>query len=267
MRPAALVLVAALACAYAALRPDPPRPRVVLTAASGAVALRDSAAGASILVARNLEPGASETGTVTIFNAGSAPARLRLVSSPAADRPGPGGGSLAAHLVLRIAGADGVLLVGTPQSLTGCHDLGALPAGAARTYSLTATLPNGGRPPSPSGGDNRYAGAATSVDETWLAGAGCAPAAPRILLRGVPRPCTRGDFHVSVSIRGPAPLARMRVRLGDWTLLQARRGRRFRLRVSDDWLAGRRTPLVVTAVDRAGARAWRRVDVIACVTR
>jgi hypothetical protein len=47
--------------------------------------------------------------------------------------------------------------------------LGRFGKNSSRTYRFTITLPNGGPPPSPTTGDNRYRGSSTSVDFVWTA--------------------------------------------------------------------------------------------------
>jgi hypothetical protein len=49
--------------------------------------------------------------------------------------------------------------------------LGSLAPGEARTYRFTASLPDGGAPPSPTSGDNAYAGSALTVRYSWHASA------------------------------------------------------------------------------------------------
>jgi hypothetical protein len=158
-----LLALAAIAMAVLATLPRE-RPDLVLTA-GGALRLDNSRAGAAVLSAPNLRPGDSATGSVTVANRGDRPIRLRLQSSA------PRGGALAEVLDVTIGGVGG----GTLDQLAGCHDLGSLPAGAARTYRFTARLPRAV--------GNRYAGTSASADERWLAGAGCEPrvaAAPPI---------------------------------------------------------------------------------------
>jgi hypothetical protein len=240
-RPAQLCVAAACVC-LAALPAPRHAPRLALTA-HGAIAIRDSRAGAAVLVARALKPGAEAAGSVTVAGSG----RLYLVSSMPADVRAP----LGRRLSLTVSDGARTLLAGTPASLAGCHDLG--PLDGARTFRFTVSFPRGRD-------DNAFAGAATSVDETWLSSASCGP---RIDVRGVPRRCTRRDLYVSVRVRDSQPLTRVRVRLDRWTLAVTHR-RRLRLRISDDWLVRRRNPLVVTAADRGGGHASKRLEVRPC---
>ena len=47
--------------------------------------------------------------------------------------------------------------------------LGSIAPGEARTYRFTASLPDGGLPPTPTGGDNAYVGSALTVRYAWNA--------------------------------------------------------------------------------------------------
>jgi hypothetical protein len=51
------------------------------------------------------------------------------------------------------------------------HSLGSIAPGVARTYRFTASLPDSGAPPSPTSGDNAYAGSALTVRYLWTASA------------------------------------------------------------------------------------------------
>jgi hypothetical protein len=105
-----------------------------------------------------MKPGDTETGSVTVTNRGGQSARLFLQSSAPDGALGD---------VLRVT-VDGVG-EGRLTELAGCHDLGSLPAGAARTYRFSARWPA-------TAADNAYAGASTTVDHRWVLGdSPCAP--------------------------------------------------------------------------------------------
>jgi spore coat-associated protein N len=150
-------LLAVAAITLAALATLPREHSELVLTAGGALRLDNSRDGAAVLSAPNLRPGDSVTGSVTVANRGDSAVRLRLQSSP------PRGGALAEVLEVTVGGVGG----GTLEALAGCHDLGSLQAGAARTYRFTARVPRAV--------GNRYAGSSASADERWTAGAGCEP--------------------------------------------------------------------------------------------
>src|SRR5206468_12799129 len=90
------------------------------------------------------------------------------------DVPGRGGGRLSRALVLRIARVGGTAVWTGPLADEPTLDLGALPAGASRSYRLTVTLPDTGRPPGPLAGDNALMGSSVTVDWLWGVEAGAA---------------------------------------------------------------------------------------------
>ena len=170
--------------------------RIELSTARGALAIRSSSEGSAILVARGLAPGQTRSGAVTIANRGGPIGHLFLESGRA-----PGAFARRVELRLRGGARGAVLLAGTPAALSGCHDLGALAAGELRSYRLEVAFPRGH-------GDNAYAGASASVDETWRAGA-CAATATlrepaRLVISHRRVVVTRGRALVRVRCRGAA---------------------------------------------------------------
>jgi hypothetical protein len=140
--------------------------------ATGAVHLLSPEAGTAVLTAGRLIPGQSVTGTVHLTNDGDADGGLTLARTAIADTPGAGGGKLSAALQLRIdditGGASSPVYSGDLDG-PGLVPMGRLRAGAARTYRLTATLPDSGRPSGPLAGDNALQGSSVRVDWAWQA--------------------------------------------------------------------------------------------------
>jgi hypothetical protein len=185
--------------ASAALAHDRP-PELRGLAATGAVRIVSPEDGTAVLAAAHLVPGQSVTGLVHLTNSGDADGALQLARTGITETPGAGGGRLSQALQLTL---DDVT-TGTPQPVFsgGLADfdlvrLGRLPAGAWRTYRLTATLPDGGVPASPLGGDNALQGGSIRVDWLWGAIAltpAVTPTPPRTptpaptVTRGLPTP-------------------------------------------------------------------------------
>jgi hypothetical protein len=154
----------ALVCASLAAAPAPAGPpALALSAAHGALRISSSHAGGAIVEAANMRPGQSAAGTVTVANRGRGPGRLLLASSPARDRPGPGGGRLSRRLDLAVDEDRERLAAGSVNSLAGCHPLGRIAAGESRTFSFTIRFRGG------SEADNSYALSSAAVDVRWLA--------------------------------------------------------------------------------------------------
>ena len=149
-----------------------PEPLAVISQASGTFAITNSLDGQAIFQAHGLAPGRSVTGTVQLSNPGTLAGDLGLRQLDVADQPGANGGLLsnAVHLDVKdITGGNLVpVFAGQLASLQNSA-LGKIAPGEARTYRFTASLPDGGPPPSPTGGDNAYAGSAMSVRYAWEA--------------------------------------------------------------------------------------------------
>jgi hypothetical protein len=144
-----------------------------LTDADGALALANSHAGGAIFDGEGLRPGVPVNGSVTIGNTGAGDAELAIAATAESDTAGAGGGDLWGALQLRISDvtepAAPVVLYSGPLAQLDRHDLGALAAGASRTYLLTAELPATSGDP--------YQGARLSLDFAWTA-QGASAAAP-----------------------------------------------------------------------------------------
>jgi hypothetical protein len=156
-----------------------------MTVVNGPISMTNSAAPGAILTAGPMRPGGSTQGTVTIKNGGD-PASYRLSKSHLVDQLGPNGGALSGRLDLLI---QDLAHPATPVYSGKLRDmpiytLGTFAKGEARTYRFTATLPNGGQPPSPTTGDNVYQGSQASVEFDWTATAPSPPPTPVLSLTG-----------------------------------------------------------------------------------
>lgn len=269
---AAVAGAAALAASSAQIagRPtgaDPPvAAYATATVRSGSFAQLNSRAGLSIFTADSLAPGAAVTGAVTVTNAGTLGGRFTLSPADVSDTPGAGAGRLSERLALAVVD---VTVPSSPRTVYSgrlaampARQLGRLRAGEARTYRFTATLPDGGPPPSATGGDNAYAGSSTRVRFVWNAvadappGARPAPAAP-----GRRTPRDRRPPRLRLAI----PRVQRVVSLGYLTI-RARCDERCRLSVSGTARAGRsgrvlRTPPIRGARGAPGRFAPLRVRI------
>ncbi len=106
MRRVTAIVVAALvgvvAVAAGALARERPAEMEQMAAASGALALSNSASGAAIITAHGLMPGEATTGEITLGNTGEAAGLLVLARTAITDTPGPYGGRLSDALTLVI---------------------------------------------------------------------------------------------------------------------------------------------------------------------
>jgi Ca2+-binding RTX toxin-like protein len=135
----------------------------VLTAARRPLSIVNSRQGQAVLNAANMAPGEAVSGMVSLQSKGTASAALALFSANLTSPPGPGGGSLAGALQLRIqdqTGGGGTVFSGTLDSLSAVA-LGGIGKGQRRTYLITASLP--------AEIGNEYAAASAKVDFVWNA--------------------------------------------------------------------------------------------------
>src|SRR5919199_5457244 len=150
-------------------------PLAVAAAATGPL-VADDHDGVAILTAPAMAPGATETGEVTISNAGDAAGEFMLAASAPADAGGPAGG-LSAILRLRVSdvtsGTPVALYTGPLAAFRGAA-LGTLDAGAARRYRFEVTYPAGRT----AAMDDPYQGASTSLALSWSATAVAGTPAP-----------------------------------------------------------------------------------------
>ena len=165
-------MVAISGCAVAASSHIRAEPSAVISQASGQFLITNSRDGQAVFQAQGLAPGRSVTGTVQLANPGTIAGDLGLEQLGIQDQPGPHGGLLSAavHLdVQDITGGNLVPVFAGPLATFQTRALGSIAPGQVRTYRFTASLPDGGPPPSPSGGDNAYEGSALTVSYAWNA--------------------------------------------------------------------------------------------------
>jgi spore coat-associated protein N len=165
-------LVAVTGCAVAASSRAHAEPAAVISQASGTFQITNSRDGQAIFQAQGLSPGRSVSGTVQLSNTGTIAGDLGLEQLHVVDQPGMNGGLLSTAVQLDVQDITGGNLIpvfaGKLASLQ-TRTLGSIAPGQAHTYRFTASLPDGGTPPSPTGGDNAYAGSALSVRYSWKA--------------------------------------------------------------------------------------------------
>ena len=165
-------LVAVTGCAVAASSRVHAEPAAVISQASGTFQITNSRDGQAIFQAQGLSPGRSVSGTVQLSNTGTIAGDLGLEQLDVVDQPGLNGGLLSTAVQLDVQDITGGNLIpvfaGKLASLQ-TRTLGSIAPGQAHTYRFTASLPDGGTPPSPTGGDNAYAGSALSVRYSWKA--------------------------------------------------------------------------------------------------
>ncbi len=106
---------------------------------------------------------------MTIGNRGSTATAPALEVAPESETAGSGGGRLWDRMRLVISDQDGATIYAGRVADLNRLPMGALAAGAERTYTFTAWLPSGAD-------DNAFQGARLSLRFTWLAEAEPAPA-------------------------------------------------------------------------------------------
>ena len=139
---------------------------------AGTRTMADTAGANGVIVAmNNMEPGDSNSGTVTITNTGSLPASVVLSQSAVTHTtPGTGTGNLAHELQLTITdqGSGATVYSGPFDGLSATtlapSSGSQWAAGEAHTYQFTVTLP--------SEADNSYQATTASADFNWTAAAG-----------------------------------------------------------------------------------------------
>jgi hypothetical protein len=132
---AAAVLAIALPAAFGSGLPSGADPAQLLAPSAPASV---ETAGTAQLSAAGLVPGESRTSSIRVANGGGSAAAFALGAQVAGR-----GDALARALVVGVSGANGAELY--RGSLAGLSqvELGTLPAGAARSYRITVTLPAG----------------------------------------------------------------------------------------------------------------------------
>ena len=165
-------VVVAIAIAVAAwLAGDGGGARAAVGQATGPLVATDPA-NAALLVARNLEPGDTRAGEVTVTNVGDSSGAFALSAGDLVDAGAPLSGVLA--LTVDDLTAAQAVYAG-PLSGLGSVALGTLAQGEAHRYRFTVSYPDG----RPETEDNAYQGASTTVTFVWNAsGAGTAGSSP-----------------------------------------------------------------------------------------
>jgi hypothetical protein len=146
-------------------------------AAEGPVTLSSNRPGVALLHAEHIKPGDHVTGLVSLSNKGDQPGDLALGITGKRDRPGANGGRLSSVLKLKVEDLSG--RAPTRESVVeraATFPLGRLAGRETRTYRVTATFPDGGRPVSQFAGDNLLQGSSVEVGLQWQLTAAAAPA-------------------------------------------------------------------------------------------
>lgn len=165
-------MVAILGCAALASPGVRSQPRAEISMVSGELHVTNSRDGQAIFQAQGLSPGRSVTGTVQLSNTGDLTGDLGFQQLVVQDQPGTNGGLLSNAVHLDVDDVTGGSVVPVFAGQLGSFQnqaLGSIAPGEARTYRFTASLPDGGAPPSPTSGDNAYAGSALTVRYLWTA--------------------------------------------------------------------------------------------------
>ena len=165
-------MVAILGCAALASSGVRSQPRAEISMVSGELHVTNSRDGQAIFQAQGLSPGRSVTGTVQLSNTGDLTGDLGFQQLVVQDQPGTNGGLLSNAVHLDVDDVTGGSVVPVFAGQLGSFQnqaLGSIAPGEARTYRFTASLPDGGAPPSPTSGDNAYAGSALTVRYLWTA--------------------------------------------------------------------------------------------------
>jgi hypothetical protein len=149
----------------------PGAPAAVFSA-QGDVEMDNERDGEPIMVARKMIPGEPRVGAVQITNLGD-PGRYSLRKTDLTGVPGPNGGRLEKVLRLRVRRVCprcperypleyGGAIKNMPQLA-----LGRWYGSERRRYRFRVRLPDGGPPPAPTTGDNRYQGSRAKVRFIW----------------------------------------------------------------------------------------------------
>ena len=153
---AATILAAALPVAFGRDAAGGTGADPIQVFSSGSLLAVDANGGARLSTV-GLTPGESRTAVVRVANSGASLASLGLATR-VSDRVGAGGAALSGALLLRIESAAGTVYSG-PIGQMPQLGLGGFPAGVARSFRFTVTLP--------SDTGNEVAGASLSAEFAW----------------------------------------------------------------------------------------------------
>jgi hypothetical protein len=170
--------LAALAVALATLveTPDAKRtPTLDVVTTDGDVEISNSKEGDPIVSVSNMEPGDTGSGEVTLENTGTARGHFYLAPLDLISDPGPGGGTLADNLIVRVyltKGGNTSKKYGGLLSKMGTKVAGRFHPGESGTYEFEVEAKDTGVPPPPTlsrpvRGDNKYQGTSASVTFGW----------------------------------------------------------------------------------------------------
>jgi hypothetical protein len=257
-----LLVTAALVAAVAGCAQTPNAARTEVRAAAGNLSVSNSKSPGAIFRADNIAPGQTVSGTVQLANRGTLAGDLSLLQDSVRDVPGPNGGQLSRALRLAVddvtrPGAAAPVYSGTLAGLAN-RSLGRFQPGESRTYRFTARLPDGGDPPSTTGGDNAFAGSSLSVRYIWRTTAESAPQSTtiRLNIRLVTRRLLkRGVLDVYVRCDRPC-------RASSWAQLPSRkRGKKLFTRPKSVRLAaaGKRGRIRIRVSRRSRAAINKRI--------
>ena len=173
------VIVAALAVALAALvgNPEAKReaPALDVVTRNGDVVISNSKEGLPIVSMANMKPGETASGDVTLENTGTARGYIYLAPQDLVSPPGPGGGTLADNLIVRVyltkSGATSKKYGGSLSKM-GTVTAGRYHPGETGTYEFQVIAKDTGVPAPPTlsrpvRGDNKYQGTSASVTFGW----------------------------------------------------------------------------------------------------
>jgi spore coat-associated protein N len=175
----AFLFLAALAIAVAALMgtPDAKRetPTLDVINRDGIVQISDSLEGLPIVSVGNLKPGQTASGQVTLQNTGTVRGYFYLAPLDLVSPPGPGGGTLAQNLIVKIfltKGGTTSQKFGGALSNMGTITAGRFSPGESGTYRFEVQAKDTGMPAPPTlsrpvRGDNKYQGTSASVTFGW----------------------------------------------------------------------------------------------------
>jgi hypothetical protein len=169
---AAIGAVVAVCANAVVAKPDRRDAYAVLTDATGDLSIWNSLDGQAVFQFSGLAPGRSVSGTVDLKNDGGLPGDLGLEQLDVQDQPGVNGGRLsdAVHLdITDVSGGNSIPVFTGQIGALARQPLGAIGPGEGRTFSFRASLPDGGTPPSPTAGDNAYAGSGLTMRYLWTA--------------------------------------------------------------------------------------------------
>jgi spore coat-associated protein N len=173
------LIFAALAISLAALMgaPDAKRdaPTLDVINRSGDVEIQNSLEGEPIVSVANMKPGDTASGQITLTNTGDARGYFYLRAQDLVSPPGPGGGTLADNLMVRVtltkSGATSTKYGGLLSKM-GTVTAGNYRPGESGTYEFRVEAKDTGIPAPPTlsrpvRGDNKYQGTSASVTFAW----------------------------------------------------------------------------------------------------